>query len=69
MVDRFKYCRSTALYWGRTQSLRSTQVNPLGSSEDSQYFNQDYEVWHLQIYRFLRKVDISESQFSPCLML
>ena len=28
-------------------SLRSTQVDPLGSSEDSQYFNQDYhKVWH-----------------------
>ena len=40
-IDRFKYCRSTALYCGRTQSLRSTQVDPLGSSEDSQYFNQD----------------------------
>ena len=42
-IDRFKYCRSTALYWGLTQwvSLRSTQVDPLGSSEDSQYFNQD----------------------------
>ena len=38
-LDRFKYCRSTALNWGRT--LRSTQVDPLGSSEDSQYFNQD----------------------------
>ena len=25
-----------------TVSLRSTQVDPLGSSEDSQYFNQDY---------------------------
>ena len=24
-----------------TISLRSTQVDPLGSSEDSQYFNQD----------------------------
>ena len=31
-----------------TVSLRSTQVDPLGSSEDSQYFNQDYiTTWTL----------------------
>ena len=42
MVDRFKYCCSTALFGGERSSLRSTQIDPLGSSEDSQYFDQDY---------------------------